>query len=133
GRRCRGVRSSRRDLHTAHAAALAAGGTARAFIGDRSVACVGLVMAAVLVAVVDDVELFLGLGAALDALLAERLEPVLAILGVEELLLIGGLVEIAIGGLRLVHAVELAGVVGVLGVGVDRRLGWRVDLRDLFV
>src|SRR5690606_17016066 len=87
-----------------------------------------------LVAVIDDIELVLGLGTVLCGLLLEGLEPGLSGLGVEERLLILGLVHVRIGGRRDVHAVEVAGVLGRCRVrlggslrDVERR-GFFIDL-----
>jgi hypothetical protein len=69
------------------------------------------------VAVVDHVELLFGLGTGFGSLLLERLEPILALLGVLERLLVAVLVEVSVLGARGVDAVEIAGVL-FFGSGV---------------
>src|SRR5687768_2301573 len=74
----------------------------RAFVCNWAIAPIARVVTAMLIAVVDDIELALRLGAVLGRLLLERLEPILAVCGIDKFLGVRRLVEVLVGAARRV-------------------------------
>ncbi len=121
--------AKRVDIMLGESCKLQAAAARRALVGDRAVAGLGRVMAALGIAVVDDHDLFFGQGAHRDRVLLERFDPVFTAIGACIRVAILGRSEMGVARVRHANAIELAGVadarlglVEVLGVVLRQRI-----------